>query len=119
MILVEIHGHGGKSARFDTEISSGSEEQNKWSLELAKRLEFKLGGVEALQKYTISGNFNEIYFKAQNTLSITTNDWISFHIELPKSIRAAESEYKVFCEFLAEGLKELLTELKNILKIEV
>ena len=56
-ILTEIHGHGGKSAKFHIEISSGSFERNFWSKELAKRLSKKLVGVSSLQGYTLSGDF--------------------------------------------------------------
>ena len=107
-ILVEIHGHSGKSSKFDIEISSGSEERNRWSLELAKKLRLKLAEYDLLKQYTISGDYNIIYYKASKSKTIITKNWIPFHIELPKSIRSSEPQYKLFCEVLAEILLEIL-----------
>ena len=115
-ILTEIHGHGGKLAKFDIEISSGSPERNFWSKELAKRLNDKFANVPLLQGYTISGDFNAIYFKAIKSLSITTIEWIAFHIELPKSIRESRSKYFLFCELLAETLKGILHDFEDLEK---
>lgn len=89
-ILTEIHGHGGKSAKFDIEISSGSPEKNCWSKELARRLNDKFVNKPLLEGYTMSGDFNAIKFKAGKSISIKTTEWIAFHIELPKSIRELE-----------------------------
>lgn len=107
-ILVEIHGHGGKSVYFDIEISSGSSANNSWSKEMAERLRAKLSAVPLFQGYTLSGDFNAIRLKAKNTFTITTNEWIAFHIELPKSIRESKDKYSLFCEFLAEIIGEIL-----------
>jgi len=107
-ILLEIHGHGGRSANFDIEISSGSHKRNRWSMELANRLGAKLQTSPQLKNYTISGNFNDIYFKATRTFTITTDEWLAFHIELPNSIRKSQIEYKAFCESLSEIIKDML-----------
>ena len=115
-ILTEIHGHGGHSARFDIEISSGSVERNLWSKELAARLRKKLVGVPGLQDYTLSGDFNAIYFKATKSLSVIEKEWVAFHIELPKSIRKSKSRYVRFCELLAETLGEILSEFDDLKK---
>jgi hypothetical protein len=117
-ILVEIHGHGGNSAKFDIEISSGSINRNIWSQELAKKLTSKLSTVVSLQKLTISGDLKKIYFKAKKTLTITTKDWVAFHIELPITIRAEKSNYIVFCETLAEALSEILENYEELKKLE-
>ncbi|PZN83002.1 MAG: hypothetical protein DM484_05490 [Candidatus Methylumidiphilus alinenensis] len=106
--LIEIHGHGGKSAKFDIEISSGSEKNNNFSLKLAEYLRLKFSGLPLLKQYTISGDFKKIHFKATRSFTIQRNEWISYHIELPKSIRQSKEEYLLFCKYLAEAVKELL-----------
>ena len=119
-ILTEIHGHGGKSAKFDIEISSGSIEGNLWSKEMANRLSKKISSIPCLNVYKISGDFNAINFKAKDTFSINTTKWVSFHIELPKSIRESDSLYVPFCNSLVEVLNEILAdydELESLLNI--
>ncbi len=117
-VLVEIHGHGGRAKKFDIEISSGNEKRNIWSQELAKKLRSKLSAVASLQKYTISGDFRKIHFQAKGTLTITTDHWVAFHIELPKSIRAEKSRSTAFCELLAEALDEILADFDNLANLE-
>lgn len=112
-ILVEIHGHSRDKARFDIEISSGSLERNSWSRGLAARLKEELVNEPLLQGYTLSGDFRQIYFKATRTVSITTPDWISFHIELPRPMRASNEQYLRFCDLLAEALTDILAELDH------
>lgn len=113
-ILTEIHGHGGKSAKFHIEISSGSAERNFWSKHLADRLGKKFADVPSLQGYSISGDINAIYFKAQKTTSIVEKEWVSFHIELPKSLRESKSIYTPFCELLAVALKEIMADFDEL-----
>lgn len=113
-MLVEIHGHGGKSAKFDIEISSGAQENNFWSIELSNRLKKKLKSLPLLQEYSISGDFQSIYFQATKTASITSSKWIAFHIELPRSIRKSKSKASLFCESLADVLAELLLEFNSL-----
>ena len=118
MFLVEIHGHGGVSAKFDIEISSGSSTKNFWSKEMAKRLRTKLSAIPLLHGYTLSGDINEIYFKAKKSFTITSNEWIAFHIELPKSIRASNDVYSLFCVSLAETIRELLASYDELLEVQ-
>jgi hypothetical protein len=66
--LVEIHGHGGVSAKFDIEISSGSSTRNFWAKEMAKRLRTKLSAIPLLDGYTLSGDINKIYFEEKGLL---------------------------------------------------
>ncbi len=115
-ILIEIHGHGSKAAKFDMEISSGSSAKNIWSKELAERLGTKFTMMPLLQSYSLSGDFNTIYFKAKNSFTITTNEWIAFHIELPKSIRESIDTYSLFCKTLAEATNEILASYDEILE---
>lgn len=113
-ILVEIHGHGSRATKFDVEISSGSSAKNIWSKRLAEKLRTKFSALPLLQSYTLSGDFNAIYFKAKNSFTITTNDWIAFHIELPKSIRKSKDKYSLFCKTLAESMNEILASYNEI-----
>lgn len=106
--LIEIHGHGSRLANYDIEISSGSLENNTWSKKLAEKLQRKMADARALRDFTISGNYNQIYFKASSSITISTDNWISFHIELPKAIRAKKSVSIQFCELLADCIEELL-----------
>ena len=107
-LLVEIHGHGGKSAKFDIEISGGSLDRNQWSLGLEERLKKKMAGESFLKDFTISGDFDKIYFKASNSYTITESEWIAMHIELPKTLRQTPEIYLPFCKILAESVSELM-----------
>lgn len=113
-ILVEIHGHSRNKARFDIEISSGSQGRNFWSQELAGRLREKCVKEPLLQDYTLSGDFRKIYFKATRSLSITSPAWIAFHIELPRPLRASNEQYLLMCKLLADALREILIEFKEL-----
>jgi hypothetical protein len=113
-LLIEIHGHGSQSARYDIEISSGNSRRNKWSKDMANRLERKMAMDSNLQQYTISGDFHEIFFQATLTKTITSANWIPFHIELPKSLRAKKKQYQPFCEFLAQSVIEILQNYDQI-----
>lgn len=113
-LLVEIHGHGSRSAKYDIEISSGNSERNKWSNEMANRLKKKMVANKALQQYTISGDFEKIYFQASQTKTINSNNWIPFHIELPKSLRTEKKQYQPFCELLVQSVIEILDDYDQI-----
>jgi len=113
VLLVEIHGHGGKSACYDIEISSGSLERNNYSKKLAQILQNEIKIDPKLNQLSISGNYKCIHFKASKSLSIATDKWIPFHIELPKLIREDVSLSKTFSEVLAKSIKKLYDELKS------
>ncbi len=86
--LIEIHGHGGvKAGKHVIEISSGTNERSKHSEKFAAILQEKVAAIERLKTYKTNGCFRDIYFKAKDSLTITDNRWISFHIELPPSLR--------------------------------
>ena len=106
-VLVEIHGHGGEFAAYDIEISCGSIERGRWAKQLGGFLEEKLAPIPALAPYAISGDFDAIYYKATKSKTIATDEWLAFHIELPKPLRASKSQYLPFCTFLAESLREV------------
>lgn len=115
-VLVELHGHRGDNANHDIEISCGSKRRDGWSSKLAAAIGGKMNQHESLNPFNISGNFNQIFFKASKSLSINTDRWLAFHLEIPKQIRAQTSLYKPFCEMLADSLIEILPDeilLKN------
>jgi hypothetical protein len=113
-ILVEIHGHGGNSVNFDIEISSGSEKMSKWAEDLSHRLEVLLTEVPSLREYSISGRFREINLRATKSKTITSDCWLAFHVELPRSIRSSESQYLKFCKSLASALQELSVNYRRV-----
>jgi len=113
-VLVELHGHRGEDANHDIEISCGSINRNGWSTKLATAIGGKMKQHEGLNPFNISGDFKQIFFKASKSLSINTDRWLAFHLEIPKSIRAQASLYRPFCEILADSLIEILPD-ENLL----
>lgn len=112
-LLIEIHGHSRNKAHFDIEISAGSLDGNDLSKTLAEKIRGRSRKEPLLQGYTLSGDFKEIYFKATKSLSITSRQWIAFHIELPRPIRASSDQYLPFCTLLAGSLEEILSDLDH------
>lgn len=112
LILVELHGHGQGNARYDIEISCGSHKRTDWSSRLAGMIREKIAAVQSLQNYSVNGDYQQIYFKASQSVSITSERWLAFHIELPYAIRAQKSRYIPFCEILAGSLQDILRLLK-------
>lgn len=107
-VLIEIHGHGGKKAKFNIEISSGSPENDKYSKSMADNLKTSFSTDKDLNTLSISGEYSEIHFKASDSVTITDGRWIPYHIELPPSLRKPEKNgsgkpavigYK-FCDYL-------------------
>jgi hypothetical protein len=112
-ILIEIHGHAPRSANYDIEISCGKVERNLWSQKLATLLKQKCRTSRNLKGYTISGDFAKIRLTAVGSSTIVSDRWLSFHIELPKSLREAPRFYKPFCRYIADSLKEIEKELRS------
>lgn len=106
-ILVEIHGHGPKNAKYDIEISSGNEARNDWSSEMASRLGEKMVQSTVLHDYSICGDYDKIWSKATKSKTITSNKWLPFHVELPKSLCSQKTHYQPFCELLAQVVREM------------
>jgi hypothetical protein len=112
--LIEIHGHG-KGRRHGVEISSGCAERNKYSTALAECLKAKCHMSSALRDIRICGDFSAVYFKATESATITCDDWIPLHIELPDFLRKVEdlsqkeppNEGYEFCNYLIDCLKGL------------
>lgn len=86
-VLVEIHGHGARSARFDIEISSGSRTRDRYSKALAEELSRRMQQRWELKHLTVSGDYGKIYFTASRSVTITDRSHIAYHIELPPTIR--------------------------------
>lgn len=112
--LIEIHGHGGaKISRNNVEISSGNIERNEISKKFASILQAKFQTHADLKTFKVCGDFNNIYYKASESKTITCDKWIPLHIELPPSIRKNKDNglpdyFDAFNDFLAQSIKEIM-----------
>jgi hypothetical protein len=86
-VLVEIHGHGGRKANFDVEISSGSAQNNRYSVKFAEDMAVALAAMKPFPKLTMSGEYDKVYFKASDSVTITDGRWVAYHMELPRALR--------------------------------
>jgi hypothetical protein len=77
---------------------------NKWSCKLAELLRVRFKRSRRFKDYSISGDFNKIKYQAKESLTINNKKWLSFHIELPKSIRECRHDYSLFNKYLRESL---------------
>ncbi len=107
-ILIEIHGHGSVSANYDIEISSGSRDKSVLSEKFANQLAQSFADYPVMRNYTISGDFERIHFRATKTLTINTDEWTAYHIELPQSLRQDEDQVMIFCDALSKIIPPLL-----------
>ena len=107
-ILIEIHGHGSVSAKFDIEISSGSREKSPLSQKMANKLTEAFSNHTSLRNYTISGDFDQIHLRATKSLTINTSEWTAYHIELPFKLRKDPKQYTLLCKHLKTIILELL-----------
>jgi hypothetical protein len=82
---------------------------------LADKLSGKFSEIQQLKDISIYGEYDKIYFKAKDSVTIRDGRWIPFHIELPPKLRKptnvntgkpANLAY-MFCDCLIESLKEL------------
>jgi hypothetical protein len=112
-ILIEIHGHGKVRSRYDVEISCGSADQSIYAEELAAIINHKIVKEPDLADISVCGRFNDIYFKATKSLTITDSRWLAYHIELSSRLRKPGKEqpgnptalaYR-FCDCLADALR--------------
>ena len=113
-MLVEIHGHCSNKVYADIEISSGTSARNDWSLQMAVRLRSELAEIPSLQEYTVSGDFNKIYFKASRSFTIISDEWLPFHVELPWPIRKSQERSRLIGKALAKTIRGLLTDFNEI-----
>ena len=115
-VLVEIHGHSGKKAKNDIEISCGNSEKDKHSKKLAEKLSNRFSQNHGFSDITVCGEFDKIYFKANDSITIKDGRWIPFHIELPAKLRkptdgntGKPSAFAyTFCDYLVESLREIV-----------
>ena len=112
-VLVEIHGHGGKTAKHDIEISSGSSANDKFSKALADKLAVAFVSRANFNGVTVCGEYDKLHFKAAKTATIGNSGWTAYHIELPPKLRMPLGSstgdppaigYE-FCEILADALR--------------
>lgn len=108
-ILIEIHGHGSVSATFDIEISCGSREKSPLSQRMATQLATAFSNHPGLRHYTISGDFDQIHLRATKSLTINTNEWTAYHIELPFQLRKDPLQYKIMCDQLKNIILEMVS----------
>jgi hypothetical protein len=85
-LVIEVHGHGSQKARFDIEISSGPHNP-EFAKSFVEKLLAETSQVPELAHLTISGDYEEIYFTAQYSKTVTDERWNTLHIELPRSMR--------------------------------
>jgi hypothetical protein len=111
--LVEIHGHGGKVAKHDVEISSGASANDKYSERLANKLVALFKQIPELKEVSVCGTFSNLYFKASSSVTITDNRWIAYHIELPPKLRKRGKAGRpptvgyAFCNALVSALRDI------------
>ena len=112
--LVEIHGHKTTSTNFDIEISCGGKKNEKFSKELADKLQNKCSKFSNLSGKTISVEYNKIKLQATEAVTINNVRWIPIHIELPRQLRIGNKnvgkppkEGYLFCDCLVEALDEI------------
>lgn len=114
-VLVEIHGHGGTKANYDIEISSGSAQNDRYSVELADRLKAAMATMKRFPKLTVSGEYAKVYFKASDSVTISDGRWVAYHIELPQALRKPPRQKTGkpprvgfrFCDALAKVLEAI------------
>lgn len=118
-ILIEIHGHGKVRSRYDVEISCGSAEFTHYSEALAAGINSRLSADERFADVSVSGRFQDLYFRATKSLTITDTRWLAYHIELSSRLRKPNAgptgkptpfAYR-FCDHLAAALSEKLPQI--------
>lgn len=111
-ILIEIHGHGKVRSKYDVEISCGSADQTGYAEALASTITQRISADADLSHISVCGRFDDIYFRATKTLTITDPRWLAYHIELCSMLRKPQNglpgrptavAYR-FCDFLADVL---------------
>lgn len=114
-VLIEIHGHGGKKAKFNVEISSGSDANDRYSNPMATKLTAIIQGMDGLKHLSISGEYSKLRFKASGSVTISDGRWVAYHIELPPELRKPSDApggkppaigYK-FCDAIIKVLREI------------
>ena len=114
-VLIEIHGHGGKKAKHDVEISSGSTENDRHSHQIATKLTGILADANGLKSLSICGQYSKLHFKARGAVTISDGRWVAYHIELPPGLRKPSDSPNgkpsnigyTFCDALTKAVREI------------
>jgi hypothetical protein len=114
-VLVEIHGHSGKNAKHNIEVSSGSSRNNRFSKALSEKLQTALSADEDLELLSVCGEYDKLFFKASKAVTISDGRWIAYHIELPSQLRKSQGSDNgkppdrgyCFCDILCSILHEI------------
>lgn len=113
-VLIEIHGHSGRKAKHDIEISSGGIGGDRFSKQLADMLADGFRKAEALRDFSVCGEYGLLYYKARDAVTITDSRWVGYHIELPPRLRKIMegidgkppgTGYQ-FCDLLADAIQK-------------
>lgn len=108
-ILVEIHGHNGKKSKADIEISSGKPRQTH-SIKFAEILRSRMKRSRFKRDYSVSGDYNKIYYKASEAVTVNSSEWLALHVELCPELRKDNSEANKIANCIVHSLKEFLVE---------
>jgi hypothetical protein len=111
-VLIEIHGHSGKKATADIEISSG-EKRNHHSRDFADKLKKCMSRRRFKRQYSVSGDYPRIRFKATEAVTINSDAWLAFHIELCPELRQDNLEAKRIAGCIAYAVKGIWSEMSN------
>ena len=85
--ILEIHGHGGQSAKFDIEVSCGSAGREPLAIRFAGALARDLADDPTLSALSVSGEFARVYFRATQAATMQSPLWQGLHVELPLAVR--------------------------------
>jgi hypothetical protein len=105
-VLVEIHGHSGEKAKFDIEISSGEPRKDR-SDEFAEKLKMYMSRCHFARDYSVSGNYNSIFYRASEAITINSDSWLAFHIELCPELRKDRFEAMKIARCIAYALRNI------------
>jgi hypothetical protein len=113
--LIEIHGHNGRKAKHDIEISSGGSGSERHAGRLADALTAAFQATDELRNVTVCGEYDGLYYKASDAVTLSDGRWIGYHIELPPRLRKImegmdgkppEIGYR-FCDLLADAVQTI------------
>ncbi|MBN1969319.1 MAG: hypothetical protein JXR48_03785 [Candidatus Delongbacteria bacterium] len=105
-LLVEIHGHGSKNNIYEIEIASQRKTQH--SEHFSQILFDEMKKNDELDKITICGKLDKIYFTAPETLTIQNEKWIGIHIELPIYLRQNSIVRDMFIDAVVKAIKTFM-----------
>ncbi len=86
-VLLEIHGHRSKKARFDVEVSAGCADRSEHLTNFVAAFTRGMTSDPELKDLSVSGDFERIHFKATDTVTMRSPIWLGLHAEFPLSVR--------------------------------